>query len=209
MKTVKYISLRVLAVAALSLAFAMPAKAQMTDNGYANIDWQYNFPMNNDFADKGSGWGMNFEGGYYMTPNFALGGFLSYHSNHEYFGRQNLPVGEGGVLNTDQQHTLFQLPFGLVGRFAWDRGSAFQPYFAVKAGAQFTQLKSTFNVFEAHKNTWGFYVSPEIGFSIYPWAYGPGLHFAFYYSYATNKGDIFTYSVNGLNNLGLRVGIAF
>ena len=71
------------------------------------------------------------------------------------------------------------------------------------------QLKSTFNVFEANKDTWGFYVSPEIGFNVYPWAYGPGLHFAAYYSYGTNKGDLFTYSVDGLSNFGLRVGIAF
>ena len=38
MKTLKYISLRAFAIAALALVFAMPAKAQMTDNGYANID---------------------------------------------------------------------------------------------------------------------------------------------------------------------------
>ena len=94
MKTIKYLSLRVFAVTALALVFALPTKAQMTDNGYANIDWQYNFPLSNNFADKSSGWGMNFEGGYFLTDNFALGAFLNYHSNHEYFGRQTLPVGE-------------------------------------------------------------------------------------------------------------------
>ena len=209
MKTLKYISLRAFAIAALALVFAMPAKAQMTDNGYANIDWQFNFPLNNHFADKASGWGMNFEGGYFLTSNFALGGFLSYHSNHEYFDRQTLPVGESGSLNTDQQHTVFQLPFGLATRYAWNRGGAFQPYVGVKLGAQYAQLKSTFNAFEANEDTWGFYVSPEIGFNVYPWAYGPGLHFAAYYSYGTNKGALFTYSVDGMNNVGLRIGIAF
>lgn len=137
------------------------------DNGYANIDWQYNFPLSNNFADKSSGWGMNFEGGYFLTDNFALGAFLNYHSNHEYFGRQTLPVGEGGSLNTDQQHTAFQLPFGLASRYVWNRGGAFQPYAGVKLGAEYAQLKSTFNVFEANKDTWGFYVSPEIGFNVY------------------------------------------
>ena len=92
MKTIKYLSIRVLAITALALVFAMPAKAQLTDNGYANIDWQFNFPLSNHFADKASGWGMSFEGGYYVTPNIALGAFLAYHSNHEYFGRQTLPV---------------------------------------------------------------------------------------------------------------------
>lgn len=88
-------------------------------------------------------------------------------------GRQTLPVGEGGSLNTDQQHTAFQLPFGLASRYVWNRGGAFQPYAGVKLGAEYAQLKSTFNVFEANKDTWGFYVSPEIGFNVYPWAYGP------------------------------------
>lgn len=143
MKTIKYLSLRVFAVTALALVFALPTKAQMTDNGYANIDWQYNFPLSNNFADKSSGWGMNFEGGYFLTDNFALGAFLNYHSNHEYFGRQTLPVGEGGSLNTDQQHTAFQLPFGLASRYVWNRGGAFQPYAGVKLGAEYAQLKST------------------------------------------------------------------
>ena len=44
MKTIKYLSLRVLAVAALALVFALPTKAQMTDNGYANIDGNITFP---------------------------------------------------------------------------------------------------------------------------------------------------------------------
>ena len=128
---------------------------------------------------------------------------------NEYFGRQTLPVGEGGSINTDQQHTLFQLPFGLAGRYTFDRGSAFQPYVGLKVGPQYAEIKSTFNVYEANKSTWGFYVSPEIGINIYPWAYGPGLHVAAYYSYGTNKGDLFTYSVDGLSNFGLRLGIAF
>ena len=209
MKTIKYLSLRVLAAVALTLVFALPAKAQLTDNGYANIDWQYNFPLSNNFADKSSGWGMNFEGGYFLSDNFALGGFLAYHSNNEYVGRQTLPVGEGGSLNTDQQHTVFQLPFGLASRYVWNRGGSFQPYFGVKVGAQYAQLKSTFNAFAAKDNTWGFYASPELGFNVYPWAYGPGLHFAAYYSYGSNKGDVLTYSVDGLSNFGLRVGIAF
>ena len=178
MKTLKYISLRAFAIAALALVFAMPAKAQMTDNGYANIDWQFNFPLNNHFDRQRQRMGMNFEGGYFLTSNFALGGFLAYHSNHEYFSRQTLPVGTSGSLNTDQQHTVFQLPFGLATRYAWNRGGAFQPYVGVKLGTQYAQLKSTFNVFETNKVHGGFYVSPEIGFNVYPWAYGPGLHFA-------------------------------
>ena len=79
-------------MAAIAIAFAMPAKAQLSDNGYANIDWQFNAPLSNNFADKASGWGMNFEGGYFVTPNIGLGLFLNYHSNHEYVGRETFQM---------------------------------------------------------------------------------------------------------------------
>ena len=107
MKTRKNIYFKVVALAAIAIAFAMPAKAQLSDNGYANIDWQFNAPLSNHFADKASGWGMNFEGGYFVTPNIGLGLFLNYHSNHEYVGRETFQMGAGEV-TTDQQHTIFQ-----------------------------------------------------------------------------------------------------
>ena len=198
-----------MAVAAIAIAFALPAKAQITPMTYFNVDWQFSAPISNNFSNKASGWGMNFEGGYYVLPDLSIGAFINYHTNNEYIPRQTLPINSSSALTTDQQHSVFQLPFGLATRYAWNRGGAFQPYVGVKLGTQYAQLKSTFNVFETNKDTWGFYVSPEIGFNVYPWAYGPGLHFAAYYSYGTNKGDLFTYSVDGLSNFGLRVGIAF
>ena len=42
MKKLKYISLTAFAIAALDLVYAMPAMAQMTDHGYANIHCQLN-----------------------------------------------------------------------------------------------------------------------------------------------------------------------
>ncbi len=56
----------------------------------------------------------------------------------------------------------------------------------------------------------GFFLSPEIGVSIFPRPdYRFGFHVALYYNYATNSGDVLTYSVNNLNNFGIRVGISF
>ena len=135
MKTRKNIYFKVVALAAIAIAFAMPAKAQLSDNGYANIDWQFNAPLSNHFADKASGWGMNFEGGYFVTPNIGLGLFLNYHSNHEYVGRETFKMA-GGDVTTDQQHTIFQLPFGAAARYQWNRGGSFQPYVSAKLGAE-------------------------------------------------------------------------
>jgi hypothetical protein len=209
MKTMKHYVYRAGAVLALILTFALPSKAQTTENYYANVDWQYNFPLGIDFADKSSGWGMNFEGGYFVTENFSIGAFLAYHSNHKYIPRQNIILNEGATLNTDQQHTLFQMPFGAAGRYTFNRGEVFQPYVSAKMGLQYARLKSDFNVFQNTKGTWGFYMSPEVGINIFPWFYKPGFHVAAYYSYATNSGHLMTYSVDGMSNFGLRAGIAF
>ena len=209
MKATRHIPLKVFAMMAIAIAFALPSRAQTSDTFYSNIDWQFNFPISNSFTEKGSGWGMNFEGGYYLTENLAIGGFLTYHSNHKYIPRQTISMGDNSSLNTDQQHTLFQMPFGVAGRYTFDREGMLQPYVSLKVGPQYAKLKTTYNVFENSDNTWGFYISPEIGMNIFPWVYRPGIHIAAYYSYATNKGSVMTYGVDGMSNFGLRLGIAF
>lgn len=209
MKTRKHIPLKVLAIVAFAMMAVLPGRAQTSEMFYSNIDWQFNFPISNDFANKASGWGMNFEGGYYLTENLAIGAFMAYHSNHKYIPRQTISMGDNSALNTDQQHTLFQLPFGVAGRYTFNREGMFQPYVSLKAGPQYAKLKTTFNAFANSDNTWGFYVSPEIGMNIFPWVYRPGIHVAAYYSYATNKGSVMTYGADGMSNFGLRLGIAF
>jgi hypothetical protein len=82
MKTIRQLTMRFLAVAVMAAAFILPSNAQSLDKLYANIDWQFNSPINNSFAEKISGWGMNLEGGYYLSENFSVGAFLAYHSNH-------------------------------------------------------------------------------------------------------------------------------
>ena len=80
----------------------------------------------------------------------------------------------------------------------------------LKLGANYAEFSSYYYVIKQYTDTWGFYLSPEIGVSIFPRPdYRFGFHVALYYSYATNSGDILTYSVNNLNNFGIRVGISF
>lgn len=209
MKTRKNLWTKICTAIALIGALSLPAQAQMSDNGYANVDWQYNFPTGNHFTNHSSGWGVNAEGGYYLDNHWGIGLFMNWHSNHEYVPRAPLALSPTESLTTDQQHTTFRLPFGVAGRYAWNRGGSFQPYVALKVGAQYAKLTSDFNLFESRDKTWGFYVSPEIGLQIYPWAYGPGLHVAAYYDYGTNQGNVLTYHIKGMNNIGLRIGIAF
>lgn len=208
MKTSTY--LRIIACSIVMLAAARSGKAQVIPNTYINIDWQMGVPLGNDFADKSSGWGMNFEGGYFVTPAITVGPFVSYQTNLESIGRQTLDLGSGDALTTNQKHALFQLPFGVTSRYNWLTDSVFQPYVGMKLGACYAELSSYYYVVRQYTETWGFYLSPEVGVSIFPRPdYRMGIHVALYYNYATNEGDVLVYRVNQLNNFGLRVGISF
>ena len=186
MKTSKYPVLKTIALCVVLLAAARTGKAQIFPNSYINVDWQMGVPLGSSLADKASGWGMNFEGGYFITPAIAVGPFISYQTNLETIPRQTLDLGNGSAL------------------------TVFQPYAGLKLGANYAELSSYYYVVKQYNDTWGFYLSPEIGVSIFPRPdYRFGFHVALYYSYATNSGDVLTYSVNNLNNFGIRVGISF
>lgn len=208
MKTTKY--LRKFALCALLLAAAHTGKAQVFPNTYINIDWQVGIPVGSSFADKASGWGMNFEGGYFVTPEITVGPFISYQTNLESISRRTLDLGNGAALTTNQKHAAFQLPFGVTGRYNWMKDSVVQPYAGLKLGACWAEFSSYYYIVKQYTDTWGFFLSPEVGISIFPRPdYRLGFHVALYYSYATNSGDVLTYSADNLNNFGIRVGVSF
>lgn len=208
MKTIK--AIKVLVLTAALVAVTLPGRAQVFPNTYMNVDWQLNVPMGSSFADKTTGWGMNFEGGYFVTPKISVGAFISYHTNFQSIDRQTLDLGDGAALTTNQKHALFQLPFGVSGRYNWMPDSVFQPYAGLKLGANYAEMSSYYYVVKQYTDTWGFYLSPEIGVSIFPNpSYRLGFHVALYYSYATNSGSVLTYKINNVNNFGLRVGVSF
>ena len=204
MKRVKNIWTKAVLFVALCLAFPFGMKAQDVSDSFFHIDWQFNVPLNNKFAGVASGWGMNFEGGYYVMPKMAIGAFISYHTNNKYIDRQTLMLKSNSALTTDQQHSLFQLPFGLLAKYRFTTDGILEPYATVKLGASYLQA------WEIYDDTWGFTVSPEIGVSIFP---NPsvryGFHVALYYNYATNKSKVLTYDIDGCNNIGFRLGVSF
>ena len=196
---------------ALFFAFAnvpLKGKAQLSLDSYFNVDWQFNIPLGNKFAKDASGWGMNFEGGYYVTQDIAVGGFINFHTNNEYFSRRTIDLSPTLSMNSDQQHQMFTLPFGALVKYRFIEAD-FQPYAALKLGACYSEFNNYYYIFMSGQDRWGFYMSPEVGFNWYPWPNGLGFHMAIYYSYATNKCNIMSYTQNGLNNLGFRLGIAF
>lgn len=198
-------------IALLVACIAIPslAGAQLVNNMYFNADWQLNKPLKQDFSNKVSGWGAHFEGGYYIIPNFSAGLFISYHTNNKYIDRQTIPVDETSVITGDQQHSIFQLPFGAAFRYNIDRSTMFEPYIGLELGASYSEMSTYMNTFKIYDRNWGFLVGPEIGMNTYfTQDKRVGLHIAIFYNYATNKGDVLSYKIDGLNNWGLRVGIS-
>ena len=186
----------------------MKGKAQLSLDSYFNVDWQFNIPLGNNFSNDASGWGMNFEGGYYVTTDIAVGGFINFHTNNEYIPRRTINLSPTLSMNSDQQHQMFTLPFGALIRYRLIEAD-FQPYVGMKLGVCYSEFNNYYYIFLKEQNRWGFYMSPEVGFNWYPWPNGLGLHMAIYYSYATNKCNIMSYSQSGLNDIGFRLGIAF
>ena len=189
----------------------MSVKAQdMPDELHFNIDWQMNAPVATDFADQISGWGMNFEGGYWLTPHWSLGAFLNFHTNHDYVPRQTLALSPTESLTTDQARSAYQLPFGLSAAYRIKADGYVRPYVGAKAGAMYAKNTTYMNTNGLYDSSWGFYVSPEVGLAIYP---VPDKRFGFrvagYYSYATNKSQLLIGQLDGQSNVGFRVGISF
>ena len=201
---------KILGIALLLCAAIMPSttQAQLYKSTYFNVDWQFNAPLCTDFANVPSGWGMNFEGGYYVIKDLAVGGFVSFHTNNEYISRSTIHLSPTLSMNSDQQHQMFTLPFGALVRYRFIEAD-FQPYAAMKLGACYSEFNSYYYIFMSAQDRWGFYMSPEVGFNWYPWPNGLGLHMAIYYSYATNRCNIMSYSQEALNNFGFRLGVAF
>ena len=214
MKTIQIPTiLKTLTLAACMLVAALPQiQAQHASQRKVHfaVDWQMNAPLSTGFADKISGWGMNFEGAYDVTSHFSAGAFLSFHTNHRYIDRQTISLSPTESLTTDQQRSAFQLPFGATAAYAFCTDSHVRPYVGAKLGAMFARNTTYFGTGGLYDTGWGFYASPEIGLKIYPntqknW----GFHIAGFYSYATNRTETLTGNIDGQSNAGFRLGILF
>lgn len=173
------------------------------------VDWQMNAPLSSEFTDKISGWGMNYELAYEVTPRWNVGLFAGFHTNHKYIGRQTLVLSPSESVTTDQQRSAFQAPLGLTAAYTLCGNRYVKPYAGAKMGAMFARNTTYFGSGGLQDKKWGFYVSPELGVKIYPAGSHWGLHVAGYYSYATNQTRTLTCNVDGQSNVGFRLGVIF
>lgn len=203
MKKVIYIFTAVIALMMMSTH----ADAQMGKRMYVNGGWQFNATLKNDVAQSAQGYGAYVETGYYLTPMIAVGGFASFNTNNEYFAKQTYTFDDKSALTSDMSRSVYQIPFGSTVRVRFMR-DIFQPYAELKFGSEYSTQTTYLSTFMSRDSNWGFYVSPEIGMTVYPFPRDDfGFQLAAYYSYSTNKSS--TFNLKGLNNLGFKLGIAF
>lgn len=192
---------------AAMLFFTNEADAQMGKRYYVNGGWQFNGTVANDFVKTAQGYGAYIESGYYLTPFMAVGGFASLGTNTKYIPKQTYQFPDGAALTTDLDRSIYQFPFGATMRLRLMRFE-FQPYFQTKIGAEYSVQSTYMAHFVNRHDNWGFYISPEIGFTYYPfYKTDVGFQLAAYYSYATNHNS--DYGLKGLNNVGFKLGMAF
>ena len=197
----------VLAAAAAMLLAATQADAQMGTRYYVNGGWQFNGTLANGFAESAQGYGAYMEGGYFITPMLAVGGFASFNTNNEYVPRKTYTFSDMSALTTDLNRSIYQVPFGATMRVRFMR-TMFQPYIEAKLGAEYSTQSTYMSTFVNRHDNWGFYISPEVGMTFFPFERTDfGFQVAVYYSYATNQNK--AVDINGLNNLGFKLGIAF
>ena len=196
MKKIIYI----IASAAAMVLFASTADAQMGKREYINAGWQFNGTVANDFVENASGYGAYIEGGYYITPMFAVGGFASFHTNNDYIPKQTYTFQDQSALTTDVDRSIYQVPFGLTMRTRFLRGEL-QPYLGTKIGAEYSTQSTYMSTFVNRHDNWGFYMSPEVGLVLFPFERTDvGFQFAVYYSFCTNKNS--DYDIKGIKNVG-------
>ena len=203
MKKILYI----IAASVAVLIATVQADAQMSKKYYINGGWQFNGTPGNGFAESAQGYGAYMEGGYFVTPMFAVGGFASFNTNNEYVSRQTYTFSDMSALTTDLNRSIYQVPFGATLRYRFLR-SMFQPYAEAKLGAEYSSQSTYMSTFVNRHDNWGFYVSPEIGMTFFPFERTDfGFQVAVYYAYATNQNK--AVDIEGLNNVGFKLGIAF
>lgn len=197
----------ILSAAAALMVFAGTANAQMGKREYINAGWQFNGTVGNSFVETASGYGAYIEGGYYITPMFAIGGFASFNTNNDYIPKQTYTFKDQSALTTDVDRSIYQVPFGLTMRTRFLRGPL-QPYLGTKIGAEFSTQSTYMSTFVNRHDNWGFYMSPEVGLTYFPFEKTDvGFQFAVYYSFCTNKNS--SYDLKGIKNLGFKLGVAF
>lgn len=201
---------RFIAVYLVFLISIIALNAQINPKTYYQCGWQFDFPINSSFSNSMNDLGLYVDAGYYFTPNISLGGFINVNTQYDEAvhsdGNANPEIPE----SIKEKSSYISVPFGASVRYRVTDETWWQPYISAKVGVNYTEAKSTMPFDTYSDKSWGFYISPELGINLFPIKhYLLGINVAAYYAFSTNRHDVSSKQVNGLNSVGVRLGVNF
>lgn len=139
--------------------------------GFFNITWQSAIPLGglNDFLDKTTFNGINFEGVRFLEEHIAVGGEIS--SNYSYKRYDNATYSLDmdnveGALNGIQHRSVKLVPILVKGYYYFMSKGTVKPYVALGAGLGYMKNELTIGMYHLEENNWGFSSSAEAGANI-------------------------------------------
>lgn len=195
------------AVMVFAIVSESTATAQRGKRWYIDGGRQINITQPNPFLSGLDNFGAYMDGGYYVIPGLAVGGFFSFTLKDAYFPKKGVVDGalvvSGLTLDSESIRSIYQLPFGATVRWRMRRAE-FQPYLEAKIGAEY-HTESVYTPKSATRSVfWGLHLCSSSGFMFFPFEdIDFGFHLASYYSYVLFP------SGKALKNLGFCIGMVF
>ena len=190
----------------LLIILAYPAKQFAQKNMFA-INWQINFPNNNDYLTETSYSGGKLDYRYFIKKNLSIGLALDWTTYEEFIPRRTFEKPDGNsAITTDFIAQAYQVPITANIHYYFSEGKRFKPFAGLALGGQYLEQTLYYNVYASDDDNWGFVVRPELG-TVIKMSETFGFMAGAHYSYSTNKTELL--NKNNFSNFGFDIGVVF
>src|SRR5688500_8791488 len=190
----------------LLIILAYPAKQFAQTNIFA-INWQINFPNNNDYLTKTSYSGGKLDYRNFIKKNLSVGLALDWTTYEEFIPRRTFEKPDGNsAITTDFVAQAYQVPITATIHYYFSEGNRFKPFPVLALGGQYLERTLYYTVYATDDDSWGFVVSPELG-TVIKIGDNFGALAGAHYSYSTNKTELI--NKTSFSNFGFDIGVVF
>jgi hypothetical protein len=194
----------ILLIASIFLSSAL-CYGQSEGSAIAYGNWDFGFPVGNNFVSSFSGWGGNIGIAYFPKKDFAVGFELGWNSYYQYAPTKTYYMPDGAA-TTDLYKYIYTLPLTATFAHWFEMGHTVTPYIKVGLGAQFSDQDLYYNIYETTNSNWGFVVIPELGVNL---RFSPYSHWSMNmsvrYKYSTNSAS--QYNLNDIQTVNFNIGL--
>jgi outer membrane protein W len=179
--------------------------AQTQGSSFAYANWDFGFPVGNNFVSSFSGWGGNVGFSYFVQENLGVGLELGWNSYYQYASTKTYSNADGAV-TTDLYKYIFTLPITATVMHTFKAGKVVRPYVKLGLGAQFSQQNLYYNIYQTTNDDWGFVAIPEVGANLRFSPYSKwSMNLSVRYKFSTNSQA--QYNLTNIQTLNFNVGV--